>query len=505
MIYLSVENNRTRITGADSYLLHVLGRELSYPTATALALSAGVALPVSVGAWDGWFRLLRLPKASPPWVPTGLLPHVIRHCVKHGYLYQIMDQRQRSELDIPEVTVKIPLRDYQLLAVQRSIEAGRGVIDSPPRSGKTRLACEIQRRLNLPTIWIAPTDRIVTQTQKVIEGFFGANYSRHLVGSKDALAAAQSKVVVCTAATAVRLPAEFYQSRKCVICDEFHHCAAKSYQKIFDQMDHVFYRYGMTGTFFRSGEDDLAMHALLSTTIFKITSTELLHRGYLVPSFAVFIPVLGPKLRGAEPVFQGGHGTYGIHEHTVRQHLVAHAALLLWRTGRKVLILVGTKNQGRMLRKMLLALLPAAPDGAQFESVEFVSTDTDRKVQGQILEVFETSVEVKVLIGTSLLGEGVDLPSADALVYARGGQAEVTLTQNVYRTCTASGAKSDAVIVDFADRHHRKLLEHSYARLQVYHNEPTFGVTILEDPRQFPGWLGQLPPGGGAIAGGKSG
>ena len=52
-------------------------------------------------------------------------------------------------------------------------------------SGKTRLCCELCRRLALPSLWIAPTDRIVRQTQGVLESFFGKNYSFHLERSKD--------------------------------------------------------------------------------------------------------------------------------------------------------------------------------------------------------------------------------------------------------------------------------------------------------------------------------
>ena len=99
---------------------------------------------------------------------------------------------------------------------------------------------------------------------------------------------------------------------------------------------------------------------------------------------------------------------------------------------------------------------------------------------------------MKVLIGTSLLGEGVDLPIADALVYARGEKAEVTLTQNSFRVCTAIPEKKDAVIVDFADRHHRKLLSHSKERLQVYFDQPIFNVNILKDEQHFETWMGTV-------------
>jgi len=83
----------------------------------------------------------------------------------------------------------------------------------------------------------------------------------------------------------------------------------------------------------------------------------------------------------------------------------------------------------------------------------------------------------------------VELPSADALVYARGEKAEVTLTQNAYRVCTATPGKKQAIIVDFADRHNKKLMNHSLERLGIYYAEPTFSVDVLQHPNEFGGWL----------------
>ena len=353
---------------------------------------------------------------------------------------------------------------------------------------------EIHRRVALPALWIAPTDRIVRQTHGVLERFFGKHYAMHLVGTKREMEAARMHVVCCTAATAARLSPEFYATREEIIVDEYHHAAAKSYHHdIFKKCDHIYYRFGMTGTFFRSGHDVLSLHALLSTTIYKVTSKELLEKGHLVPTKVAFIPVKSPRLRGLpDNTFQGGHGKYGIQEHKERNDLVTWATVTLYQAGKRVIILVGTKKQGKKLAQMIKSFVRPPPAGCQFGCVEFISTDTDRHIQGKILESFLEGQEVKVLIGTSLLGEGVDLPSADALVYARGEKAEVTLTQNAYRVCTATPGKDAAIIVDFADRHNKKLMDHSLERLGVYYREDTFSVKVLDDASQFGSWLQQL-------------
>jgi superfamily II DNA or RNA helicase len=492
-VHFEVGNTWTSITRYDEFILHVLDLEARYPTAQALALQGGWAPPPGEGGgWDGWIRLLHTPKTMYPYFPTGLLPLLTRICHKMQYEPHVQDNRVRPESTVPDFPA-VELRDYQLAAVEAGMKLGRGVFDLPPRSGKTRALQELVRRLGLPTVWIAPTDRIVQQTAGVLEEHFGAHYCYHLVGSdpKRLEEAGRTRVVVCTTATAGGLPAEFYATRQVLVIDEFHHSAAKTVtHEIIPKCDHIFYRYGMTGTLFRSGADAMAMHGVLSNTIFKVTSDELLRRGFLVPTKVVFVPVPEhPKIRGAGTQFSGGFGQAGIHEHKVRNAMVAQAALLLYQLGKKVLILVGTKAQGRELDHTLKQYLPTPPIGAQFASVEFLSTDRHRSMQTRILESFLADQEVKVLMGTSLLGEGVDLPSVDALVYARGEKAEVSMTQNAYRVCTAVPGKTEALIVDFADRHHRRLMEHSEQRMRTYYEEPTFTVSVLHDFNQLPGWL----------------
>jgi len=364
-------------------------------------------------------------------------------------------------------------------------------------SGKTRIMCEIQRSIALPTIWVVPTDGIARQTKTVFDSFFYDLYSYHLVGAaQDKLEIAKKiPVVISTMATAVTLPDDFYQSRQCIMVDEFHHAAAKAYSTIFEKCAHIYFRYGATGTFMRSAGDEMAMHAHLRETIYRITSADLLQYGYLVPTKVVFLPItqrMPRSERGPMPTsFFVGHGKYGIHEFQYRNDIVAQSTYWLTQYGYKVLVLVGTKKQGRLLQSSITKYLQPNK-GTEFKVAEFISTDMRRQVQARIIKAFIDSQEIRVLLGTTILGEGIDLPTVDALVYARGEKAEVSLTQSIYRTCTAVEGKTHAVVVDFADRHNRKLLKHSQERLEVYYKEPIFEVDILEDVGQFNHWLAQV-------------
>jgi superfamily II DNA or RNA helicase len=72
------------------------------------------------------------------------------------------------------------------------------------------------------------------------------------------------------------------------------------------------------------------------------------------------------------------------------------------------------------------------------------------------------------VIGSPVVGEGLDIPAADAVIYAKGLKAKVTHTQDIFRVLTAHGQKRRALIIDFCDRHQSALMEHATQRLRNY-------------------------------------
>lgn len=480
---LKIENNKTWVVDAEPYVLDLLTQTLKYPSEIAIAKDAHIELPEELDAWDGWVRMFHTPVTTDPWFLTGLLVYAINVLNQNGIPYQVEDCRIVPIDNLPEM-VDIPLRDYQLQAAKIAGKYGRGILDMVPRSGKTRIACEIQRRLNRRTLWLAPTKEILKQTKRVMDSFFYKDYSYRLKGSKGVNEAMDYPVVLSTPNTAVKLDQKFFDTRDCVIVDEFHHAASNMYHKIFKCCDHIYYRFGLTGTFFRSGADEMALHALISNTLYKIDSGFLLSKGFLVPTHVCFLPVLG-QLRCKPGNYNTAHGKYGITEYQYRNQLIAQTSIVLRNTGRSVLILVDTKKQGNLLKKMVQSFL----DKSEYHNVEFVSSLTKENPLKQTLKSFIEKDGVDILIGTSVLGEGVDLPTADSLVYAAGKKAEVSLTQNAYRVGTACEGKTHAILVDFSDRHHKKLLKHSLDRVKLYYDDKAFDISVLDKAEDFARWL----------------
>jgi superfamily II DNA or RNA helicase len=72
-----------------------------------------------------------------------------------------------------------------------------------------------------------------------------------------------------------------------------------------------------------------------------------------------------------------------------------------------------------------------------------------------------------VLVST-LLKEGVDVPSMDAIIFAAGYKSSVLVIQTIGRALRAAKGKKDSTIVDFFDHGHRFLEQHSQMRMNTY-------------------------------------
>ena len=259
------------------------------------------------------------------------------------------------------------------------------------------------------------------------------------------------------------------QSRHVLVIDEFHHSAASTWQDISAAATSAYYRLGLTGTHFRSDGKDLAMHAVLSRCVYRRTVSEMVTLGRLVPAKIAMVRVMGTRSTAS------GHELYaaGVVDNAYRNGLITVAAQWLIHMGKRVLILTKEVRHAE-------AIAASIEGSVQVDG-------RDNSVVGSALKALGTG-RIRCVVGTSVIGEGVDVPAADALIYAAGGRSPVKHKQDYFRVLTASEGKSHGVIVDFADIHHLKLEDASAQRLGLYRSEETFTSEVI-DPDQLPAWL----------------
>ena len=97
----------------------------------------------------------------------------------------------------------------------------------------------------------------------------------------------------------------------------------------------------------------------------------------------------------------------------------------------------------------------------------------------QILEDFGNK-KIKILIST-VVNEGVNIPSMDVIIMAGGGKSNKQTVQRVGRALRKAEGKSEAVIIDFMDADGGMLQRHSKARLKTYRKESEFEIKEIID------------------------
>lgn len=487
-VHFTVSNTYAYIEDASEEVLDLIEDATSYCKddqieMTLTASEVRRSSPIQ-GHWDGFYRFLKRPKLSKPYLPAGLRYKAFAILDDKGIPYTVTDLRQIPEDKAFDLKASVSLWKYQEEAVNALVAEGDAVIVMPPRAGKTMTMMETVRRLGLRTIWIAPTSSIVEQTIEVGKKFLGAKYVTS-VSSGDWEEKEDTFLTVTTAAGAMNLPSAFWESRNTLVCDEVHHFLANGTWGAFlrKHTKHIYHRKGMSGTFFRSRGDDIALHAFLSHVAYSISTKELVDMGRLVPTKLYFIKPAGKSI-GYCRTFTGpdGAATKGICNSTARNETIIRLALTNAKKERKVLIIVPMKKHGHHLQEEIKANLPGKLNYTGLSPVEFVSTDSSKKKIEQVFNSFrDPEGAVKILIGTTIVGEGIDLPSADCLIYASGGKAAVTYVQALFRVCTAYEGKKDAVVYDFSDTHQNMLLKHSRARWAIAKDYPVFDLEYIED------------------------
>lgn len=412
--------------------------------------------------WDGWTPLM----TSTGRFGTGLLSHVLRAITLRLALPAptILDHRKRVVPGVVTFPRYPSLWPHQEEAVRAWVDAGyRGVIDLPPRTGKTRMSAAAIAEVAVPTLVVVPTVELVRQTTQRMNEALGDGTTVGLSGGSSkatrarALSMLRCPVWVATPKTALQLD---LKSRAMLVIDEFHHAAAKMYQDISKQCTHAFYRLGLTGTHFRADRKDMVMRAVLSRAVYSRSVGEMVAGGYLAPTKGVMV-----RTTGDQPGLKTPDMEY-------RNQLICWAAQHLMTRGKRVLILA---KEIRHVER-LAAGIPGsrAVDGRDSKAVRPALDDLEAR-------------RIHCVVGTSVIGEGVDVPAADAMVYAAGARSRVKVVQDTFRILTASEGKQHGVLVDMADNHDETGIVRAAERLH-YYRDNGFDMQVV-DPTSVIAWL----------------
>ena len=426
------------------------------------------------GKWDGKKYLFSKNTFK---FRSGLLQRVVNILLVYGVTVKVESYPYANPLNnnIKKVEHLPNLRDYQIQATEAVLVYKRGGLNLPPRTGKTIIALNITHTIQqFPVIFTCFSLEIALQTKQKFEkwlntevGYIGDGIVNikpiTIVTVQSILSVYDQKYDFAVTVKDEKQIEQKQQVRnlveqsKVVICDEYHHYSCKSADFILSKVKNANYIVGLSATPWRNyAPENILLERNIGPKIFKKTYTEMIQRGYLLPPHIYVYNI--PKVDTTEKHYQTLYKLC-IVENKLRNEIIQKSTKVLTRQGKSVAIIVSQIRHGEILKKMI-------PNSVLLTGKE--KTEQRQNILERLL------YKRQLVVISTLLDEGVDVPSLDAVIIAAAGKSSINTLQRM-RCLTPYEGKTHGIVIDFNDKN-KFLIRQSKIRIEQYKSEPEFKV-----------------------------
>ena len=209
---------------------------------------------------------------------------------------------------------------------------------------------------------------------------------------------------------------------------------------------------------------DLVLDAYAGPKCVDISASELILRGYLAkPTIYLYKFDHGrPDVRGYSTVYDRQ-----VVKNIFRNKLIVQLALKAVSNDKTCLVAITRIEHGQILELMLKELLG--------DKVKFTHGAIDSLERKQIMKDLNDR-KLQVVIATTVMGEGVNLPELQVLINCKAADSSVDSFHLVGRVLRRTPTKSTATIIDIYDDHCKYLGGHSKSRLKIYKTELEYTI-----------------------------
>jgi superfamily II DNA or RNA helicase len=411
---------------------------------------------------------------------TGLIPHVLRILSKMNIKYKIIDKRKKPESNANfKIIDPFKPRKYQAPIINRT--ESREIIQAATGAGKTYIMAELAAKFNIkPLLIIAPKVSLVLQIKNEFEKFLNVNKIGIVGGG-------HNNIQDITVATPQSAPNELIKKAKGLFYDECHNLPADSLFNIAKNAKNAYYRIGVSATPWRDGDEDMLIESALNVRkpYLSLNASKLIKIGKLTPVDINFIPVEGNCNK-----WQGNyHKTYNceIVNNNKRNNIITNLTKKLYNNDRSTLILIQKIKHGELLLNKIKDQLNDNEDTLfvdkkgnfhNVNKVEFISGKDDLDRREAVFEATRKGF-CKILIGSTIADEGLDIPRLDSLILAGAGKASTRTFQRIGRVLRLHDKKDKALVYDFIDSY-KTFYNQSKYRKKLYKTEPKWNINILK-------------------------
>ncbi len=461
-----------------------LEKELCYvvsgtDTARAMFYASGGQRNQMFRHWDGFHRLY---KKDDRGFPTGLIDKVITFLKTHGLQvelapYQGVDlTRFIPNLDAWFVPT---LRDDQQYLTAALLGVARGVVQAPTGSGKTVMIAELtQRYPRLKILVCVPSKGLLHQTHKELQIFTGEQ-----VGIWGDSKYEDGRIVVSTIQTACSKLPDMKRRKhvpklderqalginrlkefEYVIYDEAHMVASESHRILAYWLPNAWIRHGLSATLKREDDCDMMVEGIIGPKQAEVEVDELI--GKIDPRTGN--PVLSElriemhEFRHPQLVFDWKETQENILKDVARTDFgVSLVRKALFDDGlENVVVLFRFDEHGQQILERIKALLPNV-------SVELIQGKTTTVQRDKAVARF-VSGETKILVASTILDVGINIPEIQGLVIMNAEKGSAVLKQRVGRAMRYSARIAIKRIYDISDDNNPHLESQARARYLTY-------------------------------------
>lgn len=247
-----------------------------------------------------------------------------------------------------------------------------------------------------------------------------------------------------------------------LITHNCHHAGSETWYDVCTACPAV-YRFGLSGTpMDRTDGANIRLLAAIGPIIVDIPNKFLVDRGISARTHIIFSRITAPVLPKKLP-YPSAY-KQGVVENPNGLALIVEWTKVFQEVGLSTLILCEQIEHGKIIDNALWT----ATDGVFIPHL-FIHGTEDTEVRAGALKDFGDR-KLPVLIASTILDEGVDVPTIDALILAGSRKSRIKTMQRLGR-----GLRGDKLIcVEFANFTHQHLLEHSLHRYEDYKKEECF-------------------------------
>lgn len=429
--------------------------------------------------WDGYSRLYKINTQR---FRVGLLPKVIsllKEVVCEVKVNNFPSRRSEGLKDKVYKNAKnedIVPREYQKDASIQALYHRYGIIQAPPRAGKSLIAVIIiDNEESFPVNFFVRSKDLAYQTLSVFEN----NFPDEKIGFICDGICEMSNINIITMQSAYSAYNKKYTEKglaeekdvidklsvkklikatKVVFLDEVHHLVSKTSGFIFDKCVNSVMKLGLSATPFSDKADSILVEERTGPVIYKISYSTLIRLGYLMKPYIYMYKL--PKIQV--------EGTYrsiykqAVIENEFLNDLLEKVVQTLINKGKSVVIQTEFINHSKILAE-------------RFQCNYLTGSDSTEKRKNLIKELNDKKI---LCLVSTLFEEGLDLPTLDYTINLAGGLSNISTFQRM-RSITAHESKTTVGIIDFIYQC-KYLKKHSRKRLDLYSSEQEFTVEIRD-------------------------